>query len=446
MTLFKRKNKPIKTIKIQGSVEGSSNGVILESMLTGLRLNTSIPGTINAYKSYESQVIETYRKYNGLADYGCQQTRTIIDLRTAFIIGEGLSIASENNNFIKWLENLLKINKFDSYNMINAVKGGELTGQTLLLLKPIWNNNDDLDIQILRIPYLNTNKYKVVYDKYFTNIINIQVKNDLGMWVNSNYNNFIYIRTGGDDVGSYGTVTRVGVVLTDLENYDRALKDMRRNNHIFARVTPSFETDNESEAKSLSKKLTDMKWKIGSVFIGKAKFSYVTPGQGAHENLEKEMVLTIKTISAETGIPVHWLGFVDLMSNRSTAQTLYEFIKQSTIIERKIWEDSLTDLILKAQEIYIDNGGTKLNKLTTAFEVKLPLISFDGFMDLVKALNMAYGDEAISKADYMNLLPGINPIKTKQAIKDEDKEEAKKLVDMGIKNKENQIGGQNGSN
>ena len=441
----KTKNgKIVKTIKIQGSVEGGNNGVILESLLTGLKLNTTVPGTINAYKTYESQVAETYRKYNGMSDYGCQQTRTVIDLRMAFILGEGLSLASENENFINWLTDMLNFNKLDSSNIINAVKGGEITGQTLFLLKPILIDNE-IKIKILRVPYTNKNKYRVIYDQYYDTIIDIQIKNSLGLWVSSNFDNYIYIRTGGDDVSSYGTVTKVGVVLTDLENYDRALKDMRRNNHIFARITPVFETTNEAEAKALSKKLNAIKWKIGTAFIGSAKFHYEVPEQGAHENLEKEMVTTIKTISSVTGIPVHWLGFVDLMSNRSTAQSLYEFIKQSTAIERKTWEDSFNDLIRKAQQLYIDSGGTKLNKVVDDFEVKLPLISFEGFLDLVKALNIAYSDEAISKADYMNLLPGINPIKTKQAIKEEDKEEEAKLVNMGINNK-NLIGGNDGNN
>ncbi len=77
---------PVRTIKIQAT-EGERQHVIIESMLTAIRLGTSVPGTINAYTTYESQVGETYRKYNSLASFGCQQTRAVVDLRVAFICG-----------------------------------------------------------------------------------------------------------------------------------------------------------------------------------------------------------------------------------------------------------------------------------------------------------------------------------------------------------------------
>ena len=82
---FKRKNKKrlVRTIKIQASFpEGSPNNVIIESMLTGRTVNISVPGTTNGYTNYDSQVSETYRKYNAQSDFGCQQVRTVIDLRT----------------------------------------------------------------------------------------------------------------------------------------------------------------------------------------------------------------------------------------------------------------------------------------------------------------------------------------------------------------------------
>ncbi len=95
--LRKPKIKLPKSIQIQASSEGSSREVIIESFLTGRLLNTSIPGTINAYTTYDSQVTETYRKYNSMASFGSQQTRAVVDLRTAFIAGEGISISCEDD-------------------------------------------------------------------------------------------------------------------------------------------------------------------------------------------------------------------------------------------------------------------------------------------------------------------------------------------------------------
>ena len=48
----KQKHNYVKTIKIQGGyIEGKSNNLIIESLLTARRLNISIPGTGNAFTS-----------------------------------------------------------------------------------------------------------------------------------------------------------------------------------------------------------------------------------------------------------------------------------------------------------------------------------------------------------------------------------------------------------
>jgi len=116
MGLFNRKKKVKRILKrvisIQASVpEGSKDYVIIESMLTGIPINVSVPGTTNAYRTYEVQVGETYRKYNSFADFGSQQLRTIVDLRTAFIAGEGISISCQDERTAAWIETFLRRNE-----------------------------------------------------------------------------------------------------------------------------------------------------------------------------------------------------------------------------------------------------------------------------------------------------------------------------------------------
>jgi hypothetical protein len=430
----KDKKKRVKTISIQASSEGGKSNVLLESMLTGRSINISIPGTTSAFTNYESQTDELYRKYNAQADFGNQQTRACIDLRTAFIAGEGMTVSAENEQTAAWLEKFIKTNKLNSLNLTNAAKGSELSGQALFILKKGMNKlTGELEVRAKRIPYTPNQRFKPVYEGMFNEEVkDIKFKTKTG-WESIGFRNFVYIRTGGDDANYYGPTSKVGVVLTDIENYDRALKDLRRNNHIFARITPVFKTNSDTETASLRNTLNEIKWKIGKAFIGKAQFSYETPKTSTHENLISEMTSTIKTISAVTGIPVHWLGYVDLMSNRATAETLYELIKNATSAERTIWEASLYELIFKAQEVYINSGGSGLS-LDPHFQVRLPLISFAKFLEVVRALSIAYGDDAISIDDYMNAIPGIDPLKTKRAIALEKEKEKDELKSMGIKN------------
>ena len=439
LKLFQKRKPKIKlpkSIKIQAS-EGSSREVMIESMLTGRALNTSIPGTINAYTSYEGQVAETYRKYNSFASFGSQQTRAVVDLRTAFIAGEGISISCDDDPTAEWIEDFISKNGLDGKNFINAVKGSEMAGQSLLLPRPRSWMDGSMYIRVSRVPYVNTTPYRAIYKDPMLReeVEDIQIKRD-GQWISLGFANYIYVQTGGDDTNTSGPVTKVGVALTDMENYDRAIKDMRRNNHIFARITPVFKTANADETKVLETKLNAMKWTIGTAFIGTAEFSYATPGSGAHENLEAELRSTIKTISSLTGVPVHWLGFVDLMSNRSTAETLYELIKNATINERVEWENAIYNLILKAQEMYIDAGGTELPRLNPNYQVALPLVDFDKFLERVRGMSLAYADRAVSIDDYRNAIPGIDPLKTKRAIEQEQENAKKDLIEVGVESEE----------
>jgi hypothetical protein len=427
---FRRKGKPkkVKTIRIQGAhVEGVGDSVTIESLFTATRINTSIPGTTNSFTTYDTQVRETYKKYNGRADFGNQQTRAIIDLRTAFIAGEGISISAENDATAKWVDD------FFGERFLNAVKGSEMAGQSLMVLSPKVDDNDDVYVKVTRIPYMLERPFRATYVDPFIKdeLEGIEIK-EKGLWKKATINNFIYIRTGGDDADTRGPTTRVGILLTDIENYDRALRDMRRNNHVLARITPVFETKTEGEAKSIRAKINEQRWRIGQAFMGTAKFSYVTPEGGAHENLQTEMVSTIKNISSVSGVPVHWLGYTDLMSNRSTAENLYEMIKHATLSERVAWERAAYETIVKAQEIYIDSGGTELPALDNTFQVKLPLIDFSKFKERVEALSKAFTDDAISMADYRNMLPGIDPLKTQRAVEAESEEAMQRLVKSGL--------------
>ena len=418
-----------KAIQAMAGPEGLSDPVQIESLLSFIRLNSSIGGTTNSYKSYESQVAETYRKYNGEADWGCQQTRAVLDIRTAFIAGEGFTIACKDGRTADWITTFLEDNKFFGKRFQSAVLAGEITGKVLLILRPAVG----VSPKIIKIPYHTEHKYEVVLQDSWDpdSIIDI-VKNDNGKKVSIGLENFVYLKLGGDDKSINKTTTRVGAVLNELENYDRALKDIRRLNHIGARITPSWLAKDSNEVGTIKKTIEDTRWKIGDAWIGTAALDYKTPGTGAHDNLKTELASTIKTISSVTSVPVHWIGWADLLSNRSTAESLYETINNGTVAERTVWAESMYDLIVKAQELYIDSGGEKINTVNRDFEVKIPVIDYSNFINLVRALSVAYNDNVISRADYQNFIPGLNPLYTNKQLEAERIETEKQFIKTSL--------------
>lgn len=405
--------------------EGINDEVQLESLLTHTKINSAISGVTNNYKDYFSQALETYRKYNGISDWGNQQTRAIVDFRTSFIAGEGISISAQNEKTSEFIEKFMEDNFLNGSFFINAVKSTEMCGQTIYQLHVDRDDKykDGFKISVTRFPYDHRKPYRPVYaikGNYSTLIFKLQeskmVERTLAL------PNSVPVITGGDDIVSEGPTTKIGLALNDIENYDRAVKDIRRLNHVLARITPTVEVANQKEVKATADFFNQMRWKIGQMFIGTGKFKYEVPSSGSHDNLKSELVTTIKNIAAITGIPIHWLGYVDLMSNRSTADSLFEVIKSSTINERTVHSEAIQSLILKAQELHIDNGGSMITKIDPEFEVKLPLIDYSSFYDKVRALSTAFNDGAISMSDYRNEIPGIDPLETEKQIEKEQAE------------------------
>jgi len=413
--------------KLQAMSEGQKSQLDIESLLLASRSSFSIGGVNNSYTTYESQVREAYKKYNSEAEWGNQQFKSVADIRISFIAGEGVSVAAKNQTFIKWLNNFVKKNKAFGSMFFNSVIGAELTGKCLFTLRTVPGEYP----QIVRVPYSPDQPYEVVLSDFWdpSSVVDVVIKKG-GKTESLGLPNFIYIRTGGDDIDINRTTAKCGAILNDAENYDRAVKDIRRLNHVLARITPIFQTKDEAETNKLANFLKKWKWKIGQTFVGTAKMTYETVGTGAHQNLKDELSTTIKNIASVTGVPVHWVGWTDLMSNRSTADSLYDTIGTATVRERTLFSEGIYDLIVKAQELYIDSGGTDINKVYTDFEVKIPVIDFSKFLETVRALSIAYNDDVISRSDYQNMIPGIDPLATEKALKAEQKEEEKKLVKM----------------
>ena len=198
-------------------------------------------------------------------------------------------------------------------------------------------------------------------------------------------------------------------------------------NHITARITPCFETKDAQYAAKLQADLEEKGWKIGDVVVGNVEFKYATSNTGPLDSLTNELVALIKSITSVTGIPVHWLGYTEILSNRSTAETLYDLIKNATINDRSKWQDGLYDLILQAQELYIEAGGDKITEVDKNFKVTIPLIDFASFKERVEALSNAYQDYAISLQTYRANLPGVDPTKEARFVEDELKDDESDL-------------------
>lgn len=417
--------------KIKAAIEGSRDD-ILSTGITGIN---TISGTNtlkkNAYKTYTKVVRTIYDMYNGNKDYGGEFLHSVITTRVAFIAGGGVTVISEKDAVADSINDFLKENKLlEGSKLFENVGTGELEGKDLMVLKP-----DKKSEQILvRNFYCVADPYNVEMEEKDNQIIKevtYQSEDEKKNQKVADNKHLVFVKLGGTPDKVNETMPVVGNCLTQIENASRILYDLRFNNHLYGRITPQIKVNDKQEASALNKLLLSTKWKVGESYVGTGDLKLVGPPPEASETLKIELIINCRIISINTGIPIHWLAWPELMSNRSTSENLLEVINAATAKEREVWKESLTELVLKAGRMAFINGYKKkwpFNIDKEKFEIRLPLISLAALKQIqetwIPLAEMGY----ISKDSVRNKVPGINPLLEKKLIENENKEKVNNIT------------------
>lgn len=374
----------------------------------------------NPYVNYREAILEMAKKYEGTAQWGVQQVRNIIDVRSAFIIGQGFKLkedgvqegeANKQSREMEFIQTFVKHNGLNEEKPQELSKEGEIEGRCLVRVFP---NADGKNVEFRFVPY-SVYDYKVTTDANDYEDFQTVTYRDAGSQsdVKLEKGSFVYRRFAGRLSKVNDIMPKVAMVLRHCEDLDKALWDWRTINNIFAAPTPYFKCAESSDVDPLLKKLASLNWKIGKVFAGVADFQMVGADGAGLDSLMKEIETLAKIISGATGVPVHFLGFTDLMSNRSTSTDLFEFINASVNKERKIWEGFYQDLFDCAIEKFnamtkgtLQKGKVKVEVLTLT-EAQLRLLS-EVWLPLYTA--------GVIDLDYfLGKIPDIDPEKVKSA-------------------------------
>ena len=101
----------------------------------------------NDYRDYATGVLAVSEKYSGTSEWGCLQTAAVVDLRAAFILGEGLKVVhrtetkEEAQAELEWAEDFLAYNALDAEMAQELVKESEIEGKIALRL--FWDEDDE---------------------------------------------------------------------------------------------------------------------------------------------------------------------------------------------------------------------------------------------------------------------------------------------------------------
>lgn len=399
-------------------------------LISGMEEKKTYKG--NPYQTYSSMVTALSKKYLGLADWGNQITKNIIDVRAAFTIGQGIKPtmkdkkAERERDFIK---EFIDFNNLDEEVSQDWAREAEIEGKFLCRLFP---NKEKKQIEARYIPW-TAHEYKIEtdpddYEDYTKASYKVS---KTGKDVELSPSEFVYKKFGGRTHKVNETPPKTGLILRQIEDLDKALWDWRKINHLFAAPTPYFKCESIEQAKKLNMLLKEINWKIGKLLVTTAEYELKGYSGEGTTSLEKEIISLAKIISGATGVPVHFLGLPDLMSNRAVAENLMELIYASTSKERHIWIGTYEEMFQKA--LAIANAEFKKGYNKAAIGVQIPFITAQKMKELVEVWLPIYSAGAISLDFFLSKIPELDVEEEKQK---QNQSTLKLLEDIKKKEKE----------
>lgn len=438
MDLFNTK-KMAKMTEQMGEMTGQLKqwqSFIIDDILTA-RAADSTNYTGNEYRSYGPAVKEISNKYKGNADWGVFQTGNIIDLRAAFIISEGINVIGDKKDAAKELEfaeAFLKYNDLDREVPQELAKEAEIEGK--ILLKLAWEETDKKDKEAgmvsLRFISWTDKNYKIKNaPEDYMDYIEAVWRPKSGKEETLKKHEFVYKKFGGRVSAPNDAQPKVMKCLTQIEYLDKALRDWREIDRLFATPTPHIECETPQQAAKIMEEIkSNPNFKIKKFLAHTGKFSFAGPDIRGMTSLENEIITLAKMISGATGIPVHFLGLPDLLSNRATASNLGQLIYASTSKERQIWMGAYEESIAKAMVMYNKNalaqksGALDPSKIT----VEIPFPSEESWLHYEKVWLPLWLSGKISDELALSLLPGIDAKAEMERRKKDEETEFKKAM------------------
>jgi len=416
----------------------------LQATLKGMLSRDSQSSTYkgNQYSTYGTAIAAIDEKYKGLADWGVLQTGSIIDLRAAFIIGEGLVYSKKPGMDAKaeleWMDKFFRDNDFDNEMVQEYAKEAEIEGKIAIkLTEEKYKDADDKDAVRITALFISwtDKKYKVETDPQnymqYTKLKWKPRNKDKGEVLDEKEKK--KKKFGGRIHNPNEAAPKMMKCLTQVDDLDKALRDWREINRLFAAPIPNLEVDDSAEAKKAYTLFKDINWKVKKMFIHSGKFSFTAPDIKGIESLEKEIISLAKLISGTTGIPVHFLGFPDLMSNRSTSTDLVGLIVTATQKERETWKGVYEELITKGMEMTnasVNKGMSESRKLDPSkIKIDIPIITNEHYEHIEKIYLPAAVAGKISTEAFLEQLPGIDlerEMKRKTDLEESELEQIKK--------------------
>ena len=416
--------------------------LLVDNILTVQEKDVTYTG--NRYKDYSSAVKEVAAKYVGSADWGVVQVGNIVDLRAAYIIGQGLKVSrikaggDEGKAEYDFVQRFIDKNELDHELAQDLAREAEIEGKTLIKLFPTVAEDGETDIAIRWVSW-STNNYKVEVDPSdYLQLAKVHWRPAAGDEVVLLPAGCVYKRFAGRLDIPNETMPRVAKCLTQIENLDKALRDWREINRLYAAPTPEVECETAEQAKGINAGMEGVNWKIGKFFAHTGKFSYAQPSSEGQKAIESEIITLMKLISGTTGVPLNALGCPELTTKYGAdSQGMLDMISMSTSKEREVWRAAYSEIIAKAMRMWnIVTGKTPLRP--ELVKVDIPVVTAEQWARIASTWLPMKNSDTITLKTFLNQVPGLDVEAELEAKAEEDAEALKRFNAQKIPGDDNE--------
>lgn len=409
---FTRSSSPRRRVREFGgqgaSIEYLSDLIIQLEALQG--------NATSRYLHRREQVGETIRKYKGQAAKGNKLLRNILETRSAFTVGRGLSVTGwlDGSPEKQFVDAFRRRNRFNLAYLRSLGRERCFEGQVLLVLLAQSDG-----IPALRFVSWYDTGYEVTASPLdYATIERIRWEGR-GRDFSIAPGQAAFMRFHSRLNSVEGTPLFAGVLET-LEDLDDALTLMRSINTAAANPTPYFQFEQEADASAFRDYLKTSGWKMGQALAGNSTAQMLQIGYGPYTSIENHVVMLAKVISGHTSVPLHYFGFPDLLNNRSVADDINRMYVVLSETEVDQWAHGFTDLIGRAMAMYNEATGSKLD--TQAGQVEVEQISQEQFTQAVQVWLPLWLGGGITTETLLSKLPGIDEQVEAVAVQAELKE------------------------
>jgi len=265
-------------------------------------------------------------------------------------------------------------------------------------------------------------------------------------------NQFVYKKFGGRITKPNQATPKIMRCLTQIDNLDKALRDWREIDRIFSSPILNVKCETERDVKLSKQALDDKNWKLKKIFVSTTELKYSQFDIKGIDAIEREIETNSKIISGTTGIPVHFLGFTDILKQISTADNLMESIKAATLKERETWkgayEEAIKKSMIMANNETGDNQMSKDKRLDPAkIGVEIPFITKAEWDRLINFYLPAAVANKISDETLHKNIPGLDDELEKKLKEEKDQSDIEFIKrdrdkirkDLDEKNREEEI-------